>query len=131
MNLIELPGIGPKSIKLLNKLNIYSINDLLNYYPFRYEVLKLNKLSESNNGDKVIVEGIVEKIPTVIRLRGNMNKMSFRVLSDNLLVNVTIFNRGFMKRHFEIGKEITIIGKLTGLSWNISSLCVVFRGLTA
>jgi len=126
LNLIELPGIGTKSIKLLNKLNIYSINDLLNYYPFRYEVLKLNKLSESNNGDKVIVEGIVEKIPTVIRLRGNMNKMSFRVLSDNLLVNVTIFNRGFMKRHFEIGKEITIIGKWDSLKNTITASDIRF-----
>ena len=64
-----------------------------------------------NNEDKVCVEGIIEKIPTVIRLRGNMNKMSFRILTDNMLVNVVIFNRGFMKRYFEIGKTITIIGK--------------------
>ena len=111
MDLMDVQGVGPKSIKLLNKLNIYTINDLLNYYPFRYEVLILNKLSKMNDGDKVIVEGIVEKIPTVIRLRGKMNKMSFRIISDNLLVNVTIFNRGFMKNHFEIGKEITVIGK--------------------
>ena len=111
MDLIDVQGVGPKSIKLLNKLNIYTINDLLNYYPFRYEVLILNKLSEMQDGDKVIIEGVVEKIPTVIRLRGKMNKMSFRIISDNLLVNVTIFNRGFMKNHFEIGKEITVIGK--------------------
>lgn len=111
MNLVDLPGVGPKSIKLLNKLNIYNINDLLNYYPFRYEILKLNKLSESQNDEKVIVDGIVEKIPTVIRLRGNMNKMTFRILTDNMLVNVVIFNRGFMKNHFSIGREITVIGK--------------------
>ena len=113
MELIELTGVGPKSIKLLNKLNIYTVNDLLNYYPFRYEIIKLNKLSEMNNEDKVCIEGVIEKIPTLIRLRGNMNKMSFRVLTDNMLVNVVIFNRGFMKKYFEIGKTITIFGK-----WN-------------
>jgi len=111
LELIELPGVGPKSEKLLNKLNIYTINDLLNYYPFRYEVIKLNNLTEMNDGDKVCVEGVIEKIPTLIRLRGNMNKMSFRIETDNMIVNVVIFNRGFMKKHFEIGKTVLIIGK--------------------
>ena len=111
MELIELPGVGPKSLKLLNKLNIYTINDLLNYYPFRYEIIKLNDINEMNDGDKVCVEGIIEKIPTLIRLKGNMNKMSFRIETNNTLVNVVIFNRGFMKKHFEIGKTILIIGK--------------------
>ncbi len=111
MELIELPGVGPKSLKLLNKLNIYTINDLLNYYPFRYEVIKLNNLTEMSDGDKICVEGVIEKIPTLIRLRGNMNKMSFRIETDNMIVNVVIFNRGFMKRHFEIGKTVLIIGK--------------------
>jgi len=111
LELIELPGIGPKSLKLLNKLNIYTINDLLNYYPFRYEVIKLNNLTEMNDGDRVCVEGVIEKIPTLIRLRGNMNKMSFRIETNNMIVNVVIFNRGFMKRHFEIGKTVLIIGK--------------------
>ena len=111
MDLLQLKGIGPKSIKLLNKLNIYTINDLICYYPFRYNILKPCNLSMMEDESKVIVVGVVEKIPTVIRLRGNMNKMSFRIITDNLLVNVVIFNRGFMKRHFEIGKPITIIGK--------------------
>lgn len=111
MDLLQLKGIGPKSIKLLNKLNIYTINDLICYYPFRYNVLKPCNLSMMEDESKVIVVGVVEKIPTLIRLRGNMNKMSFRIITDNLLINVVIFNRGFMKRHFEIGKPITIIGK--------------------
>lgn len=111
MDLLQLKGIGPKSIKLLNKLNIYTVNDLMCYYPFRYEILKPCNLNLMNNGDKVTVVGVIEKIPTLIRLRGNINKMSFRIITNNLLVNVVIFNRGFMKKYFEIGKTVTIIGK--------------------
>ena len=111
MDLLQLEGIGSKSLSLLNKLNIYTIDDLINYYPFRYEVLKVCDLNNSLDQDRVIVNGIIESIPTVIRLRGNMNKMTFRIIANNLLVKVVIFNRGFMKRHFEIGKDIVIIGK--------------------
>ena len=111
MDLLQLEGIGPKSLSLLNKLNIYTMDDLINYYPFRYEILKICDLNNSLDQDRVIVNGIIESIPTVIRLRGNMNKMTFRIIANNLLVKVVIFNRGFMKRHFEIGKDIVIIGK--------------------
>ena len=34
----NIKGIGPKTIKYLNDLNIYNINDLLTYYPYRYNV---------------------------------------------------------------------------------------------
>jgi ATP-dependent DNA helicase RecG len=40
MELNELKGIGPKTLNLLNKLNINSINDLITHYPYRYEILK-------------------------------------------------------------------------------------------
>jgi ATP-dependent DNA helicase RecG len=39
LNLIK--GIGPKTLECLNRLNIYSVNDLINHYPFRYEILKV------------------------------------------------------------------------------------------
>ena len=40
----KIKGIGPKSKELLNRLNIYTIDDLLTYYPFRYDTLKRTDL---------------------------------------------------------------------------------------
>ena len=40
MELKDVKGIGSKSLSLLNKLGIYSVNDLITYYPVRYDVLK-------------------------------------------------------------------------------------------
>lgn len=40
MNLKDIKGIGPKSLELLEKLEINNIEDLVTYYPFRYEQLK-------------------------------------------------------------------------------------------
>ena len=38
MNLNEIKGIGPKTIEHLNKLNIYNIDSLIRYYPYRYNI---------------------------------------------------------------------------------------------
>ncbi|MDU2354693.1 MAG: ATP-dependent DNA helicase RecG, partial [Anaerococcus sp.] len=37
MKLIDLKGIGPKKEELLNKLGIYTVSDLYNYYPTSFE----------------------------------------------------------------------------------------------
>ena len=40
----DVKGIGPKSLSLLNKIGIYTIEDLVTHYPFRYEILERNNL---------------------------------------------------------------------------------------
>ena len=44
IKLEELKGIGPKSIKIFNKMGIYDINDLVNFYPFRYNDIKRSNI---------------------------------------------------------------------------------------
>lgn len=100
-------GIGIKSIKLLNKLNINNIYDLVTHYPFRYNILEKTGL----DSERVVLEGIVESIPTVNRFKGNMNVMNFRFNTNDTIVNVSIFNRAFLKSSLRIGKPIVVIGK--------------------
>ena len=107
-DLLQLKGVGDKTLLLLNKLNIYTINDLITYYPYRYDLLKRTNL----NSEKVIIEGIVETIPSVYRIKSNMNKMQFNVNALNKIIKVVIFNRGFMKNNLTIGKKIVLIGNL-------------------
>lgn len=107
MELNAIKGIGDKTITLLNKLNIYTIDDLVNYYPFRYELLEKTDL----NSDRVVIDGVVETNPLFIRLRGKLDKMSFRVRLDDRICNVVIFNRGFLRNNIKINTTITIIGK--------------------
>ena len=42
----DVRGVGPKSLSLLNKININSIEDLVTHYPFRYDVLKRSNLKK-------------------------------------------------------------------------------------
>lgn len=104
--LCDIKGVGDKTSKLLNKLNIYNVVDLVTYYPYRFEVLKQTSLYE----EKVVVSGIIETIPTISYFK-NMNRLSFKFNTSNNLVNVVIFNRAFLKPNLLIGKYITVIGK--------------------
>ena len=103
----DVKGIGPKTVGLLNKLGIITIDDLINYYPFRYNKIELTNLQD---GD-VIVNGIIETAPMTTYIKRNLNKMVFRVMVDNYLVDVVIFNRAFLKQYLLVGKTITVIGK--------------------
>ena len=59
----DVKGIGPKSLTLLNKININTIEDLVTHYPFRYDVLKRDDLSKVEDGEKIIIDGKVESVP--------------------------------------------------------------------
>ena len=109
MDITSLHNVGEKTSKLLNKLNIFTENDLINYYPYRYNVYNFSK--DLNEKDTLIIEGTIESIPMVSYIKKNFNRLSFRANIQNNLINVVIFNRAFLKPNLLIGKKIIIIGK--------------------
>ncbi len=111
MDLTTIKGIGPKKIGLLNKLGIYDTNSLINFYPFRYEVIKRSDLDNLSELDKAIIDGVVETIPSVFHFNKKMDKMSFKLNTGSKLINAVIFNRSFLKNNLRIGTGITLIGK--------------------
>lgn len=110
-NLENIKGIGPKTIEYLKKLEINNVYDLIEHYPFRFEVLSRSNIDELNQDDKIIIDGVIESNPTINRFKGNMNRMSFSFSTSSNIFKVTIFNRAFMYRNIVVGKEITLIGK--------------------
>ena len=108
----DVKGIGPKSLSLLNKIGIYTIEDLVTHYPFRYDVLERNDLAKIENGEKIIIDGKVESVPILMRFKAGLNKMNFRLVTQSGVVGVSIFNRAFLKSQLSVGTGITVIGKL-------------------
>ena len=109
----ELKGIGPKTLKYLNDLEIYSIEDLLTYYPYRYNVYKPSNILEAFENNTVLINGIIEGPIKVFFIKKNLNKLSFKLNTNDKLINIVIFNRAFMKPNLVIGNLISVIGKYT------------------
>lgn len=111
MKLEEIKRIGPKTISLLNKIKIKDTNDLVTYYPFRYNIIKKSNLKEAENNTYVTIDGKVETKPVYYRIKKNLDKLSFKMNIGTYIVNILIFNRGFMRTIIKEGSNITIIGK--------------------
>lgn len=111
MELKSVRGIGPKTITLLNKLNIYSIEDLIRYYPYRYNVYSPRNIQELGDLEIGVITGMVESLPKVAYIRRNFTKLSFKMVSSNTSFNVVIYNRLFLKNNILVGKNISVIGK--------------------
>ena len=115
LELENIEGIGPKTKELLNKIKIYDGNDLVYYYPYRYDIIKRSDISNLNDGDKIIIDGVIEGQPTVIFISKSLKKMIFRISTKTMVLNVTIYNKNYIYQELKSGKEITIIGKYNKL----------------
>ena len=107
----DIKGIGPKSLLALKALNLYTKDDVINYFPYRYNVYTPVKLRECSEGDTCTITGYVESAAKVFFIRKNLNKLSFAFNTGSELVNVTIFNRAYLKPNIRIKSSISVIGK--------------------
>lgn len=111
MELCEIKGIGDTTIKLLTKLSINNVYDLVTYYPFRYNIIKRTDIHNLDDSDKVIIDGVIETVPNVFYFSRKKDKTSFKLNVGDKLLNIVIFNRGFLKNKLRLGTVITVIGK--------------------
>ena len=111
MELSDIKGVGPKMLGNLKTLNINNLEDLLSYYPYRYDIFEPINLDENYNGERVAINVIVETTATTAFIKRNFNKLQFRCNHNNKTMYAVIFNRAFLKPHIVIGKTITLVGK--------------------
>lgn len=107
----DLKGVGTKTAADLASLGIYSIYDLLYYFPFRYDELQTLPLDQIMDGQKVLLKGIVATEPFVSRFGYKKSRLSFKMRIDHDVIMVNFFNQPWLKNKLEIGNEVAIYGK--------------------
>lgn len=111
MNLELLPKVGPKTINILNRININTVEDLLTYYPYRYNIIKFINIEDADDTMTYYIKAKILSVPKVSYIKRNFNKLDFFATNNDHEFKVTIFNRSFLKRNLTVDKEIVIIGK--------------------
>lgn len=129
MTLENLPGIGEKSAKLLNNLGIYSVDDLVRNYPYRFDVLAKRSIEDERFYDNFVSDGVVESSPVVSFFKGRMNRLTFRCNVQNKIIKVTIFNRAFLKNNIKPGSVVTVIGKYNPKSEILTASNILLKAL--
>ncbi|MEK3549366.1 ATP-dependent DNA helicase RecG [Lactobacillus crispatus] len=107
----DLKGVGTKTTAALGSLGIYSIYDLLFYFPFRYDELQTLPLDQIMDGQKVMLKGMVATEAFVSRFGYKKTRLSFKMRIDHDVIMVNFFNQPWLKNKIEIGQEVAIYGK--------------------
>ena len=121
-----IKGVGPNRVQLLNKLGIFTLKDLITYYPRTYEDRsKPKNIAECVNGDEVLIEAIACGKVSDTRLRGKtMQKLLVR--DETGSCTITWFNQSYLKNKFEIGKTYKFYGKIANIYGKITMNSAVF-----
>lgn len=129
MGLKDLTGIGSKSLGLLNNLGIYSVEDLIRNYPYRFDVLVRRDINDERFYNNFVSDGIVESSPVVNFFKGRMNRLTFRCNVQNKIIKVTIFNRAFLKNNIKPGSVVTVIGKYNPKNETLTASNILLKAL--
>ena len=111
MNLQNLKGVGDKTIECLYQANIYNINDLLTYYPYRYQILIPTILDNQIIDDTVVINAVVIDISKVAYIKKNLNILRMKVENNGRIIALVIYNRAYLKSNLKVGQKIIATGK--------------------
>lgn len=113
-NVQYVKGVGPAKVALLNNLGIYTLEDLITYFPREYEDRSKQKnICDLINGEEVTIEARVVSEINVNRIRKNMTVLKTIVEDDTGRCTITWFNQIYMKQHIKRGETYKFFGKVT------------------
>ena len=108
-----IKGVGPNRVQLLNKLGIFTLEDLITYFPRTYEDRSKPKfISECVDGEEALIEAYTSGRVQEIRLKGKtMYKLVIR--DESGTATATWFNQSYLKNIFRMGEKYKFYGKIS------------------
>lgn len=107
-------GVGPTKVVMLNKLGIYTVKDLIEFFPRMYEDrTKLYKINEFEQGKNALFLGTVCQKKEIKRIRKNLAIYSTYVCDENGVCKLTWFNQKFIFQKIQEGNTYLFCGKPT------------------
>ncbi len=108
---LQVKGIGEKFAEDLANMRIFTIEDLLHYLPYKYNVLEILPLSELIHDDKVTIMGRVLYEPSLTFYGRKKSRLVLTVEVENVAIKAVMFNRSFAKKQLKPGDIVTLTGK--------------------
>jgi ATP-dependent DNA helicase RecG len=103
-------GVGPEREKLLKKLGIETIEDLLTYFPKRIEDRReTKKIVQLRHGDRVTVRGRVRAVD-VIKPKNNLEIIKAAIQDNTGILYAVWFNQPWLKNQLVQGELIALYG---------------------
>lgn len=108
-----LKGVGEQRAKLLEKLGIHTVGDLLTYYPRAYEDrTHIYPISLAPDNESICIRATVSAPPILNRIRRGMELVKLRAFDDGGSVDITYFNQSYMRDALKQGETYIFYGKI-------------------
>ena len=111
-NIQFVKGIGPKKASKLNKLNIFTIKDLLYYFPRSYEDRSnIKKIWQLKHDEKACTKGIISEVKSH-EAKNKIKVTKFTLRDETGFLNVVFFNQDYLTKVFKKGDSVIVYGKI-------------------
>ena len=108
-----IKGIGEKKAQALNKLGVFSLRDLVSFFPRKYEDRSETKpIALTCDGESVCVEAMVADTPRLTRVRRGLDLVKLRAVDDSGVLDITYFNMPYAKDNLHRGESYVFYGKV-------------------
>ncbi|WP_326909248.1 ATP-dependent DNA helicase RecG [Sedimentibacter sp. MB31-C6] len=108
-----LKGVGPKKAKKFKKLGIFTIENLLNYYPIKYEDRRtVSKINEMVDNTKVLLKIKLFNTPEKKVIKKNMTIIKVAGRDDTGFVTLTFFNQDYLLQKLNLEDWFYVFGKV-------------------
>jgi len=112
----EIKYVSEKYEKLLNKLGIFTVKDLLTYFPRGYtdtsEIKTISDILLSNDEESShVVKATVNSFNNIY-IRGRKSLQKIKIEDDSGETEIAFFNQPYLKNVFKVGDEYLISGKI-------------------
>ena len=108
-----IKGIGEKKAQAFGKLGVFSLYDLVSYFPSRYEDrTKFFPVAAAPEGEGVCIRALVADMPRLVRVRRGMELVKFRAVDESGSVDITYFNQNYIKDQLSRGDSVCFYGKI-------------------
>ncbi len=109
-----IKGVGPSRVKLLNYLGIYTLEDLITYYPRKYEDRRnVKNIIDLQDGEEALIEAVAVNNVSTIRLRRNMTLSKVAVRDDSGIAFITWFNQPYIRENIKAGEKYRFYGRVS------------------
>lgn len=118
MNLLEqnirsIKGIGEKKAQAINGLGVFSLSDLLSYFPRRYEDRsQVKPIALVQDGEAACICAVAANEPVLSRVRRGLDIVRFRAYDDSCQVDISYFNQPYVRNQIHRGESYRFYGKM-------------------
>ncbi|MGE4282628.1 MAG: ATP-dependent DNA helicase RecG, partial [Clostridia bacterium] len=128
----NIKGVGEARAKLLNRLGIYTVEDMLYHFPREYEDrTKVKKIADLMDGETVCIKAAAFSRMSENRIRKGLSIYKLILRDDTGMITAAWYNQKYLSNAFIPGETYMFFGKVSVRFGKKEIISPVYEGLDA